>query len=369
MKMPLKKTLAFAAAALIAVSDFSMAFASDSRPAKQVFGTIASGSSQTPEAIGFYSKGCQSGAVQMPYDGPTWQVMRLSRNRRWGQPQLIGLLEQLSRDAAQKDGWSGLLVGDIAQPRGGPMITGHASHQIGLDADIWLTPMPGRRLTAAERENLSAISMLQKNARLTVDPKIWTPAHGRVIMRAAGYSQVERIFVNPAIKKKLCETWTGDRNVLGKVRPYYGHDYHFHIRMNCPVGDPTCKPQAPPPPGDGCGKELAWWFSDAPWRKPKPPEPNKPAPKPRIVTVGDLPNACQAVLAAGPEASDDNMGVKFAARSSAAAEDGVPVTSVAAAAPAAMSAPAAAPPVATSMGEGSIVLPAIVPLPLQRPVR
>ena len=81
-------------------------------------------------------------------DGPTWQAMRLSRNRRWGHPTMIKLIEKLSRDAVA-DGWPGLLIGDISQPRGGPMLTGHASHQIGLDADIWLTPMPDRRLTAA----------------------------------------------------------------------------------------------------------------------------------------------------------------------------------------------------------------------------
>ena len=35
------------------------------------------------------------------------------------------------------------------------MITGHESHQIGLDADIWLTPMPNRLLTCKEREDLT----------------------------------------------------------------------------------------------------------------------------------------------------------------------------------------------------------------------
>ena len=64
--------------------------------------------------------------------------MRLSRNRNWGHPKLVEFLERLSAKGA-KVGWPGLLVGDMAQPRGGPMLTGHASHQVGLDADIWLT--------------------------------------------------------------------------------------------------------------------------------------------------------------------------------------------------------------------------------------
>ena len=96
---------------------------------------------------GSYAKGCIAGAVAIPTDGPAWQAMRLSRNRRWGHPDMIALIEQFSQDA-QKLGWPGLLLGDISQPRGGPMLSGHASHQVGLDADIWFTPMPDHRLSA-----------------------------------------------------------------------------------------------------------------------------------------------------------------------------------------------------------------------------
>src|SRR6516165_2279694 len=55
--------------------------------------------------------------------------------------ELIYFLEGLGTKVANAGTWRGLLVGDISQPRGGPMITGHDSHQVGLDADIWLTPM------------------------------------------------------------------------------------------------------------------------------------------------------------------------------------------------------------------------------------
>ena len=125
--------------------------------------------------IGFYAKGCLAGGAALPINGPTWQVMRLSRNRNWGHPDLVRFLEKLS-DKAPKAGWRGLLVGDMSQPRGGPMITGHASHQVGLDADIWLTPMPDRELTRAEREEMSA-TMVVAEDRKDVDPKVWTPAH------------------------------------------------------------------------------------------------------------------------------------------------------------------------------------------------
>src|SRR5690349_16899417 len=129
--------------ALVSLGMTAGAIAEDG-PAKQLFGAQPLPTLGAPQSDGFYAKGCLAGGVALPVDGPTWQVMRLSRNRRWGHPRMISLLERLSRDAAAKDGWSGLLVGDISQPRGGPMLTGHASHQVGLDADVWLTPMPKR---------------------------------------------------------------------------------------------------------------------------------------------------------------------------------------------------------------------------------
>lgn len=284
--------LATCLAAMIAPDFVTQALAQDA-PAKQAFGSkqlpvLA----QSPQSIGFYAKGCLSGGVAFPIDGPNWQVMRLSRNRNWGHPRTIGLLEKVSRDAA-KDGWPGLLVGDISQPRGGPMLTGHASHQVGLDADIWLTPMPKKRFTDAERESVSAVSMLKKDS-LYVDPQKWTPARTALIRHAASYPEVERIFVHPGIKKQLCDTVTGDRSWLGKVRPYWGHFYHFHVRLHCQPGSPDCKPQPKVAAGDGCDKSLAWWFTDEPWKPAKPSK--EPPKKPKPVMVSDLPKACAAVL-------------------------------------------------------------------------
>lgn len=260
--------------------------------AKQLFGRELAPAKLAPSSIGFYAKGCLAGAQALPIDGPTWQVMRLSRNRNWGNPALIAFLEKLAAKA-HKLGWPGLLVGDMSQPRGGPMFTGHASHQIGLDADIWLTPMPNRTLTRAERENMSAVQMVRKD-RLDIDPRVWTPEHLKVIRAAAEAPQVERIFVNAAIKKALCREATGDRHWLSKIRPMYGHDYHFHIRIKCPAGSAGCEPQTPPDHDEHCKPaDLAYWFSDAVLH-PKPP---KVPPKPRPpLTLADLPAACRTVL-------------------------------------------------------------------------
>ena len=268
-------------------------------PAKELFGAAKSPAPLAARAIGFYAKGCLAGAAALPIDGPAWQAMRLSRNRNWGHPELIALVEKLATDAKQNDGWPGLLVGDISQPRGGPMLTGHASHQVGLDADIWLTPMPDRRLSEKEREDLSATSMLAED-RLSVDPKVWTDAHVHLLKRAASYAGVERIFVHPAIKKALCEAAPkdGDRAWLHKVRAYWGHHYHFHVRIACPKGSGNCEAQPALPNDDGCGKELAHWMAliKAP-PKPGPPGPPKPG-----LTLAQLPGECRAVLSSGTDA-------------------------------------------------------------------
>lgn len=289
------------AAMAAAIYPFSVALTKE-RLAKDLFGAEKLPAVSRPQSFGFYSKGCFSGGVAIATDGPTWQAMRLSRNRRWGHPAMIKLIERLSKEATA-DGWPGLLIGDISQPRGGPMLTGHASHQIGLDADIWLTPMPDRRLTAVERENVSAVSMIEKGG-LVVDDRLWTPAHMRLLKRAASYPQVERIFVHPGIKKKLCDTVTGDRSWLRKIRPFWGHDYHFHVRIKCQPDSMGCKPQDPPPSDDGCGKPLAWWFTDEPWRPATGPQ--KPRPR-DIMTMASLPKACRAVLDAPAPVSEASV--------------------------------------------------------------
>jgi penicillin-insensitive murein endopeptidase len=263
-------------------------------PAKELFGRVTAPAKGDAHVVGFYSNGCLAGAAALPINGPGWQVMRLSRNRNWGHPLLIKFVETLAAKVHKAGGWNGLLVGDMSQPRGGPMITGHASHQVGLDADIWLTPMPDHELSPQEREEMSAVMMVAED-RKDVDPEVWTSGHIAVIKTAARDPHVERIFVNAAIKKALCRDTDSDREWMAKVRPYWGHDYHFHVRLRCPADSPECKPQPPPPPGDGCGKELDWWFSDAVLHPKPPPVPGKPK---LALTMANLPHACRAVLAA-----------------------------------------------------------------------
>src|SRR5689334_17811504 len=239
--------------------------------AKELFARKVLPTAMPTRVFGFYSHGCIAGAQALPLNGKTWQVMRLSRNRNWGHPDLVALVERLSVKAHKEAGWPGILVGDMSQPRGGPMFTGHASHQVGLDADIWLTPMPKQKLSRNEREEMSAVMMVREDRR-DVDPRVWTPTHLAVIRAAAQEPAVERIFVNAAIKKALCREAKGDRSWLSKVRPMWGHDYHFHIRIKCPPGSNECESQPAPKDSEGCAAaDLAWWFKDSVLH-PKPPK-------------------------------------------------------------------------------------------------
>jgi penicillin-insensitive murein DD-endopeptidase len=269
--------------------------------AKELFGRKVLPAAMPTRVHGFYAHGCIAGAEGLPINGDTWQVMRLSRNRYWGHPDLVALVKRLAAKAHKDAGWPGILVGDMSQPRGGPMFTGHASHQVGLDADIWLTPMPKRQLSRNEREETSAVMMVRQD-RLDIDPSAWTPTHLAVIRAAALEPSVQRIFVNAAIKKALCREAKGNRGWLQKVRPMYGHDYHFHIRIKCPPGASECESQPDPTEGEGCSTgDLAYWFSDAVLH-PKPPK-VPPKPKPPM-TMAELPPACRAVLNA-PDAKHE----------------------------------------------------------------
>ena len=293
-----RKTIRFFAlmAGVICLTAFffnSAHVANSAVTAKKLFGSKTLPAAMRPRVHGSYARGCISGANAIPVDGPDWQTMRLSRNRRWGHPALVGIIEDLSSKAAQK-GWNGLLVGDMSQPRGGPMLTGHRSHQIGLDADIWFMPMPDKRMSYDERENTSAISVLKTGTHY-VDNTRWTRGHENLLFLAANYPQVERILVHPGVKKKLCDTVKGDRSWLQKIRPFWGHHYHFHLRIGCPKNSPGCKPQNPTPNATGCDKTLKWWFNVglAPKKKSKSKKKTK---KRRQITLSDLPNACETIL-------------------------------------------------------------------------
>ena len=260
--------------------------------AKQQFGAMRNASTQKAAPFGSYAKGCIAGAEQLPETGPTWQAMRLSRNRNWGHPETIDFIKDLSAYAAKQPGWNGLYIGDISQPRGGPMLSGHRSHQLGLDVDIWMLPTSQLNLSRKQRENISSVS-LRRDGGAYVNTS-WSGAHHRIMKKAAQDKRTARIFVFPGAKVQMCKDEKGNRKWLRKIRPWWGHHYHFHVRLACPKGARGCVNQSPPPRGDGCA-DAQKWVDDI--LNPPPPKPNAPKPKPRReLRLADLPQQCANVL-------------------------------------------------------------------------
>jgi penicillin-insensitive murein DD-endopeptidase len=242
--------------------------------------------SRTAQSIGKYTAGCLRGGANLPLNGQGYQVMRLSRNRYYGHPDLVRFIENLGK-AAQTQRLGTLLVGDLGMPRGGPTLSGHKSHQTGLDVDIWYLlsrQAEQRELSPGERESWSAPSVLNAKAN-GVNPAEWSPNNEQILEIAATMPEVDRIFVNAYIKKELCGRKTS-HDWLQKIRPWYAHADHFHVRLKCPPGDRHCDTQEPVPAGDGCGADLAWWFSyEATHPDKKPPAKKIP-----------LPQECETVL-------------------------------------------------------------------------
>lgn len=275
--------------------------------ARKLFAAKTQPSAQQLESIGSYTNGCIAGASALPLDGPHHQMTRVSRNRYWGQPVLIDFIEKLA-DRAFKDGWNGLLIGDMSMPRGGPMPSGHASHMIGLDVDIWLVPAPDRKLTDGERDNMSFPSVLKIDSA-DLDPKIWTPAHANLVRDAAQGANVARVFATPAIKQNLCQKKDpkgGDAWWLSRIRPCHsgvcgGHDDHIHVRLNCPPGDKSCRSQPMPDPSDdGCGQELTDALKETANNPPYSSKPAQPLGPKDPFPLNKMPKQCTGVLNAKP---------------------------------------------------------------------
>lgn len=262
--------------------------------AKTLFSSQTTAAPLPAQPFGSYARGCLAGAQQLPETGPHWQAMRLGRNRNWGHPITLDFIRDLAGFAARQPGWRGLYIGDISQPRGGPMASGHASHQMGLDVDIWMLPPQRLDLSRSARENISSQSMRRANGAYV--NAHWGASHHAIIEAAAKDPRVARIFIFPGAKLQMCKDATGNRDWLRKLRPWWGHHAHFHVRLACPKDAQGCENQPAPPAGDGCAEARQW---QADILNPPPPRPDAPKPKPkRALQLADLPASCRAVLAA-----------------------------------------------------------------------
>ncbi|WP_045976577.1 penicillin-insensitive murein endopeptidase [Vibrio neptunius] len=218
---------------------------------------IRSPSTQPPESIGSYANGCLSGAVDLPLQGEGYQVLRSHKQRYYAHPQAVSFIQRLANMVSQRLN-TRILIGDISLPQGGRFSSGHSSHQTGLDIDIWLKLADGELSSQqlSDPEPMSVVNLEQYQ----LVKKNWDERHFELIKMAASDEKVARIFVHPVIKDKLCtQEVSSERGWLRKVRPWWGHHYHMHVRLKCPDDNSQCQSQTAPPKGDGCGAELSSW--------------------------------------------------------------------------------------------------------------
>lgn len=210
------------------------------------------------QVYGSYTAGCVDGAESLPASGEGYEVISYDRGRFYGHPVLMKFIREYAAKLSAEKG-SKILISDIAQPRGGPapLESSHRSHQTGLDVDIWFHYLKKGQQGSG---NVSAVSMLTADEESLSVAK-WKSSHIDMLQVAALFENVERIFVNPHIKRELCRTNKGEE-WLSKVRPWWGHHEHFHVRLRCPADSKYCEKQAPVTKGDGCDDSLAWWFSE-----------------------------------------------------------------------------------------------------------
>jgi penicillin-insensitive murein endopeptidase len=255
------------------------------------------------QAIGGYSNGCLQGAVRLSPSGPGWELLHLGRHRNFGHPDLVAYIERLAANA-RKQHLGPVVVGDLGQARGGPTPSGHRSHQSGLDVDIGYAAPAGLRpghVKAADRERIGPLAVVDLRTHKMTPP--WGRRVQRLLAAAASDPAVDRVFVNPAVKRTLCAGPARREPWLARLRPWWGHHDHFHVRLRCPDGSPLCRAQDPPRDADGdgvgCGASLDWWFTDdaqAARTRRQPGAEAEAGPPP-------LPPACAALIASSASSS------------------------------------------------------------------
>ena len=164
--------------------------------------------------LGTPGEGALRDGVRLPRAGAhffTWDpVLRRSPNRgwrRWGTDRLVRLVLRVARDfAAAYPKAARIGIGDLSRPHGGYFGPKHATHQNGLDADIYYPRRDGR-----ERPPLRVSQIDVPLAQDLVDRFV-----------AAG---VDLVYVGPN---------TPLTGPAGVVIPLWNHDNHLHVRIRFP---------------------------------------------------------------------------------------------------------------------------------------
>lgn len=239
------------------------------------------------EVYGRVNHGCIADAAVLPAEGEGYISIRRQRERYYAHPQTIALIHRATSSLHELHPQKRILIGDLSQYLGGKMPRNHASHQNGLDFDVWFYMQPQDSLPSPK---LEPASLVDRGKGIMYHER-WNIAYRDALQLFALSAKTDRIFVNPVIKQYLCRT-ESDRTWLRKLRPWWGHDAHFHVRLHCPPDSPQCSEQAAVPPGDGCDESLDQWVVEQSERMLHP-ERFTTAPKKKIKAKAQpLPDAC-----------------------------------------------------------------------------
>lgn len=203
---------------------------------------------------GFYSRGRLVSADLLPPDGFGFVKIHRPRNRGFGSFDLVQVLRETARQMQELfPSIDRVQIGDMSAEHGG-FISGHASHQNGLDADVAFL-----RLNRTEQDPESTSGFHESfvhNGFLTPNfdlARNW--AYAKLLV-ATG--RVQRVFVNEVVKRGLCAYVAAqggletERETLRRLRVIRGHTDHFHVRVTCPAQSPDCAPQEEVPADPGC---------------------------------------------------------------------------------------------------------------------
>lgn len=203
---------------------------------------------------GFYSNGRLVNADVLPAEGLGFVKIHRPRNRGYGAFDLVQVLVDASARMQQTfPSVDRIMIGDMSAEHG-DNLSGHASHQNGLDADVAFIRADRTEQdpedTGGFREDFVNKGKLTENFDL---PRNWH--YAKVLIQTG---RVQRLFVNAVVKKGLCSFVSligereSQRETLRRLRTIAGHEDHFHVRITCPASSPDCKAQEDVPEDLGC---------------------------------------------------------------------------------------------------------------------
>lgn len=211
------------------------------------------------QAVRGYANGSLVQPDQLKLETDAYVKIFRPRDRLYGSLDLVTLLENGAAELkkAFPDG-ERLQIGDTSQKMGG-YISGHASHQNGLDVDLVYLRKNRREMPVNTTNGFD--ESFVKNGKVTDNLDI--ERNWKLISIFVSSGRVNRIFMDPAIKLAFCAyakdqgIFAASTEILRVMRPWPHHADHLHVRLTCPQASLQCEPQVPPPPGDGCDEAKA----------------------------------------------------------------------------------------------------------------